>query len=506
MIPKPSIFPAETQSVRWQIVIGLFVALSALTVLPIAITSIPPILDYPNHTARMHILAHLTSSEYLARYYRIHWTPLPDLAADAVVPILAKAMDAGIAMRIFLAGILIAMAGGCIALHRTVFCKWSLWPLSVFLLLYNRMLLWGFINYLAGLALTLWGLTVWIRLERKPIAVRIVTGAVFATFIYLAHLAAFGCYALAIAAFSIAPKEGERFSMVPALRRILPALLSLLPPVALFLMSPTSGAPAAFAYGNPLRKFDLPVSIFDNYNRAFDGTTFFILLIAVVWGLTRGGLVTHKRLGWGVLAILAAFILMPSQFLSASGIDHRLPVAIAIIGVAATDWNGLSLRRRAWVGYGLLVLLAVRLAVIGTVWVRADWDYEALLPAFELIPEGGALAVAAPARDVQAGGKPLLHFPLLAVLRRDAFVPSLFADPLQQPVSLTQSATKLAAEAIPAKLWEAIDKGIKPQLPGYDDLMIIDPPPSLDPARLPGQILFAAPRLILIHLTQSAEK
>jgi hypothetical protein len=203
---------------------------------------------------------------------------------------------------------------------------------------------------------------------------------------------------------------------------------------------------------------------------------------------------------------LAAFILMPSQFLSASGIDHRLPVAIAIIGVAAMDWSGLSTRRRAWGGCGLLVLFAVRLAVIETVWVRSDRNYEALLPAFDLIPKGGALAVAAPSKDVQAGGEPLLHFPLLAVVRRDAFVPSLFADPLQQPVTLTASAAKLGAEAIPAKLWEAIDKGVAPQLPGYDDLMIIDPPPTLDPARLPGQILFTAPRLILIHLTRSAEK
>jgi hypothetical protein len=506
MIRKPSIFPAETHALRWQIVMGLFVALSVLTVLPIVVSSIPPILDYPNHTARMYILAHLESSAYLARYYRIHWTPLPDLAADAIVPILARIMNAGIAMRIFLAAILIAMAGGCIALHRAVFRRWSLWPLSVFLLLYNRMLLWGFINYLAGLALTLWGLTVWIRLERKPLAVRIVTGMLFATIIYLAHLAAFGCYALAVMAFSVAPQEGERFAIGPALRRVFPAAFSLLPPVVLFLMSPTSGAPAAFAYGNPLRKFDLPVSIFDNYNRTFDGATFGILLIAIILGLTRGGLVAHKRLGWGVLAILAAFILMPSQFLSASGIDHRLPVAIAIIGVAAVDWSGLSARRRTWVGCCLLLLFAVRLSVVGTVWMRADRNYETLLPAFNLIPEGGALAVAAPSKDVQAGGEPLLHFPLLAVIRRDAFVPSLFADPLQQPVSLTPSAAKLAAEAIPAKLWDAIDKGITPQLPGYDDLMIIDPPSSLDPARLPGQILFAAPRLILIHLTPSAEK
>ena len=42
-----------------------------------------------------------------------------------------------------------------------------------------------------------------------------------------------------------------------------------------------------------------------------------------------------------------------------------------------------------------------------------------------------------------------------------------------------------------------------PPLPGYDYLVIVDPPQTLDIAKLPGTVEFTAPRFLLIHLTES---
>ncbi len=79
---------AKGQSHRRAVALG-FLLLSLIAVLPIASVHLPPILDYPNHLARMHILAALPGSADLAHYYRAVWTPIPDLAFDAVVPALA---------------------------------------------------------------------------------------------------------------------------------------------------------------------------------------------------------------------------------------------------------------------------------------------------------------------------------------------------------------------------------------------------------------------------------
>ena len=162
--------------------VGLcFMALALIALAPVITVRLPPILDYPNHMARMYVLAKLPDAPDLARFYKAVWTPLPDLALDAVVPFLARLVPVETAMRLYLGFMLLALAGGCVALHRAAFRRWSLWPLLAFLLLYNRILLWGFLNYLAGVTLMLWALAVWLALERRPVAVRVAVGAVLAT-------------------------------------------------------------------------------------------------------------------------------------------------------------------------------------------------------------------------------------------------------------------------------------------------------------------------------------
>jgi hypothetical protein len=481
-----------------------FILLSIVAILPILICAWPPILDYPNHLARMHILASAPLSGDLARHYRIAWSPIPDLAADLVVPILTRLMPVEIAMRVFLATVLLLLAGGANVLQRVAFQRWSPWPLTAFLLLYNRMLLWGFINYLAGLALVPWALALWLALETRPRAARAAVGMILATAIYLAHLAAFGCFAIAILALAATPARGEettprRSPITTVALRFVPAVFSLAPATLLFLLSPTSGAPARIAYGNPLRKFDLPVSIFDNYSRVFDGATFAVVALAIIIGLRRGVIRLHPRLRWCVAGLVAAFILLPSQLLSASGIDHRLPVAIAFLFVASTDVKAMRVGGARWIQVALIGLFLARMTIVTDVWLRADRQYAALLPVFDDIAPGATIAVATPP-SAHAGGIPLLHFPTIAMIKRDAFVPSLFADRFQQPVRFSAADERLAAEAPPGTVWTRLSQGSRPNLAGYDDLMIIDPPPSLDRGTLPGTILFEAPRVLLVRL------
>jgi hypothetical protein len=148
-------------------------------------------------------------------------------------------------------------------------------------------------------------------------------------------------------------------------------------------------------------------------------------------------------------------------------------------------------------------LLVVRLLIVGGVWLRADRAYTELRAGLDLIAPGDTVALAAPARSVQAGGVPLLHFATLAVIDRDAFVPTLFADRLQQPVHLTKLGSQLAAEALPASLWQKLAEGGLPPLPDYADLIIVDPPQSLRTETLPGEILFKTPRMIVVQLART---
>ena len=67
-------------------------ALLMLAAIPILTQPLPPIEDYVNHLARMHVMASVGSDSDLARFYEIHWQIVPNLMMDLIVPTLAHMM------------------------------------------------------------------------------------------------------------------------------------------------------------------------------------------------------------------------------------------------------------------------------------------------------------------------------------------------------------------------------------------------------------------------------
>jgi hypothetical protein len=76
--------------------------LFCIALIPLTLVRVPPIVDYPNHMARMQILADEGRSEYLTRYYDIHWDILPNLALDVLIPRFARLVDIATAGKVFI--------------------------------------------------------------------------------------------------------------------------------------------------------------------------------------------------------------------------------------------------------------------------------------------------------------------------------------------------------------------------------------------------------------------
>src|ERR1700686_4124976 len=71
-------------------IVAIAIILStALVVAPILAFPLPPLEDYPNHLARMHVIATIGSDPDLSRYYEVHWQIIPNLIMDIIVPVLA---------------------------------------------------------------------------------------------------------------------------------------------------------------------------------------------------------------------------------------------------------------------------------------------------------------------------------------------------------------------------------------------------------------------------------
>src|SRR5260370_3777555 len=67
-----------------------FAVLFLLAALPVLSVELPPLFHYPNHLARMDLLARLPGSEALQRHYEPHWLVIPHLGMDLVVPTLVR--------------------------------------------------------------------------------------------------------------------------------------------------------------------------------------------------------------------------------------------------------------------------------------------------------------------------------------------------------------------------------------------------------------------------------
>lgn len=469
--------PARAGSRVW---IG-FAAGLAVAAAPVFSTVLPPLFDYPNHLARMSVLRAGGSP-----FYSIHWAALPNLAEDLIVPPLAQVVPLALAGKLFLVATFALLAGGALWLNRVATGRWRGWPLLAFFFLYSRTFLWGFLNYLFGIGVALCGAALWLALEGRRPRLRVPLSTAVAFLSFFSHLAAFGVYALAIAGIELPPGWAElRARRWRALAwRAAIALPQLLLPAAVFLVLSPHPAGGAVAYGAIWRKADLLFSVFDDYDRPFDISCFaaFLGLVIALAATRRLGL--DRRLGAALALLAAAYLVLPSRLFSGSGLDHRLPAAGFLLLVAASAPRFASPRQALAVGIVAVLMLGARMGIVEYVWRNADHVYRADLAGLDALPRGTRLAVAFPPDGVNSTAVPLVHFATLAVARRSAFVPTLFALPGQQPIALRRSYGALAAAAPPDLLWAGLAENAPAAraaalraLAGYDDVAFTDRKP-----------------------------
>jgi hypothetical protein len=75
----------------WQIAV-LLVLMLLLASIPIWANQLPPLGDYVNHLARVHVIATISSDPDLARFYEIDWQIIPNMMMDLTVPPLTRVM------------------------------------------------------------------------------------------------------------------------------------------------------------------------------------------------------------------------------------------------------------------------------------------------------------------------------------------------------------------------------------------------------------------------------
>lgn len=447
------------------IVLALLVVVSFL---PVLLTPIPAMVDYPNHLARMYILSQ-NGTPGANPHYEVTWAFYPNLGMDLLVPQLARLMSVENATRLFL------LLSQCLIVTGALLIEWvrkgriHLAGFAALAFLYCLPFSWGFVNFEFGLGLALWGIAVYLSLAEGPWPLRFAANLIFVAALYVAHFFSLGIYGATLGLFELSRiRQGQVAYPIAAAR--LGALA--LPALALLaIMHVTAGSIGSqgniwFVAFKPV----WPLRIMNGYNLTIAAVTGLTLMIALLFAARRGVLRLEPAGIWLAVGFALLYLAIPSKLFGTSFVDLRM---IPAAGLILPAFCSLSLPSRAWRMAALAAISGVillNLAVVLAVWLPYRADYAAMIASFQKIDRGSRVLVGSadnkgdpPFADLTS--YPMYYGPTLAVHYANAFVPNLFTETGKQPVRPREAVRNIAVPyggPVPSGLLAAIAMGQPP--------------------------------------------
>jgi hypothetical protein len=500
MLARPSAEQRGNLRLAWWAALS---ALSAILLAPLLITDVPPVLDYPNHLARLVLLAAGSHDKVLGPIFTPAWTIIPNLSGDVIGLMLLHLLPVHVAGRCLLGGILLLNLAGVLALHRAYFGGRSFWPLCSGLVAYNSCFLLGFLNWQISSGLAMLCAAGWLAWrERWPIST-VAVAMVAAVLLFFCHLMGLVFFLVLIGSAELCAMRDLRSVAV----RCTGVLAVLAGPVVLATLAAVHDAPTAAHWPRVDVKLVNAASPFINYVFPLDMISAVLVYGGIATGVAVGWLSVAPRAVAAVVILPIAYFVLPFDLMAASFLGMRFATMFGFLLFAAVHPSGLareSATRRlarlvphaAYWAYsiaavGCATLFAVRMATLAYVWTEQRRDVAELRAVIAAVPPGAKVLFInvaqeeAPAywdsgprsRRLSNGLRADYHLPALLLIERGAFWPVLFANPEQQPIRLQAAYAKLAREAhdIPPYADLVADPdGALPTLRDFDFVLMLE--------------------------------
>lgn len=491
--------------------------LAAVSFLPVLLTPIPAMVDYPNHLARMYILSQ-NGTPGANPHYEVVWAFYPNLGMDLLVPQMARLMSVENATRLFLLLSQLLIVSGALLLEWARKGRIEFAGFAALAFLYCLPFSWGFVNFEFGLGLALWGIAVYLMLAEGPWPLRFAANAIFVAALFVAHFFSLGIYGATLGLYELWRFRHQRTTYGIAAAR-LGALA--IPALALFaIMHMTAGAIGSegtswFLAFKPI----WPLRIMNGYNLTAAAATGLTLAILLYFAARRGVLKLDPAGIWLAIGLALLYVAIPSKLFGTSFVDLRVIPAAALILPA---FCSLSLPGRAWRMAALAAIsgiILINLAVVLAVWLPYRADYAAIIESFRKLDRGSRVLVGStgdegdpPFADLTS--YPMFYAPTLAIHYANAFVPNLFTEEGKQPVRAREAVRRLAIPyggPVPSRLLAAIAAGQPPaDVPlfvrswyrDYDYLYVLGPR-AANPLPDLLEVLDASDRFVLYKIRKS---
>ena len=436
----------------------LLIVLCVVLLAPLTLADVPPLLDYPNHMARLFVLASVPADPVLARFYMPHWAIIPNLALDLTVPPLLRMFPVSVVGRAVVGVTLLLPVLGCVAYHRALTGRLSYWPLGSVLFVYNGALLRGFLNFIAAVGLAMLLAAVWIAWRDRRPWLTIVIGAAGAVALFFCHLVGLLLFAVLIGGHELLILRTDPVSIDTFRRRIGSLLVVFIVPVAQYGVSDLGQMPNDAEFRTAAGKMHAALMPVMNYFWPLDLVTAALIIALLAVCLARRWCAIPLRGAAAIVVLLALFVGLPAELKGTNDLDTRFIVMAAAMLPAVLVPVALPRSAFRAIGIGFLLLFSVRMTVLAVAW----HDWASYLAAFRSViasvRPGDVVLTVRLRRETEhdlwtsvASGRYLSdgaivdgHLPGLLLIEHRAWWPFLFDNDSQQPIQGRQPYRALA--------------------------------------------------------------
>jgi hypothetical protein len=413
----------------------IFATCFIVSALPVLAAHTLPLRDLQAHLSRAALIAASGQASFIGQFYHINFAPTGAFALDLILPMLVRLFGIMLAGKIFVLLTFFMLAGGAAFLNVTLAGRLTWWPLLTFLLLYNLVLTWGFLNYLLGLGLLFWVVGAWLRTESWSWPTRSAVFSLLAYALLICHLYTFALYGACVMSIEIARRR-QQFGDI-RLWRQRSAWLSLLqfalPVVIFFLTSPTASHTTRLRGGgwSLLVKLYGLVSIVNTGGFWTDLALSFGCYAGFGIALFAGWIRLDRRLAWVLAGLVLCYPIWPDVIFGGGFAAYRLPVAVAFLAVAASV-PAPPLLAGSRVALGVVGALIVLQSGLTTArWRNYDRQYATIERLVDQVPTHQRLLFVLPRDNLYYGANdpPLSYAPELAMVSHDIFVNGAFVWP-----------------------------------------------------------------------------
>lgn len=467
-------------------------AAAAIMIAPLWCVDSPAMPDYPAHLASFWLIA---GGAAHSPYYSVHWAPLPNLAFEALVPLLAPTLTLSGAIKLLLSLAVIMWVVAPTFIQRAISGRFGLAPLGSVFFTYNDNFVWGFFNYYFAAGLALVALACWLGDPARRKLWHILAYALATFLIYFCHIFGAVLFLLFVGCDELADLiRARRFDARALLERALPPAAIAAPTLIAFFLKPSGpSSPIIFNLADSFRdRVEAAIAV------SFDQPGY--IAIAVLFGffflgLWRGWIRIHPRMRLLLVVLFLLTFLLPEEAMGGWGVDLRLPAVLGAL-LFASITIVLPARARIVLAAAALVAVALNAAALAGNWRYYDAEFHEFRAALKEVPRGVKLMTVLDGDAIgEASDQPYWHIAEFAVIDRNGFTPLLFTTRGQHVIWTTPALEKISARTA--------EEGSPPDVSELDDLAAGTPDGDTD-------ILYVFPYLmhfqchydeaVLIHL------